>query len=232
MRKWLPLMAVLMLVGSLLIPRTASAMTTDPKLFIEVKKFKYEPAKGEKPAYFSIVKATVTGVQYSDGSILSTKKSTEPIIGAKIKFLDKKLLQTGGGGGAPATFMDANIEIKNKNTLYIAGLLTPITFDPGSDLTDGIVTLNMGFALDNLIFSTLNTGSGSQFVNEYAANSSMFAGALYLTLMSSTDPAKRIDLFNQKSQGSGSGEFKIPEPGTMILLGAGLMGLATRRRRS
>lgn len=232
MRSRLALAGVIVLLGSLLIPQIASAMTTDPKLFIEIKKFKYQPAKGDKPAFLKIGKATVVAVQYSDGSMISTKKSTEPIIGAKIKFMSKKLMQTGGGGGAAATFMDTNIEIRNKNVLYIAGLLTPITFDPGSDLTDGIVTLNLGFALDNLFFTTLNTGSGSQFITEYAANSSTVAGALFLTLVSSNEPGKRIDLFNQKTKGFGSGEFKIPEPGTMMLLGAGLIGLAARRRRS
>ncbi len=230
MRSKLALTAVLVLVGSLLIPRIAVAITVDPKLYLEIKKFKYQPAKGNKPATLSIGKATVTMVQYTDGSTISIKKSTEPIIGAKIKFMDKKLTQTGGGGGSPATFMDTNIEIRNKKVVYIAGLLTPITFDPGSDLTDGIVTLNMGFLLDNLFFTTLNTGSGSRFVDEYETNSSPTAGALFLTLVSSNVPAKRIDLFNQKAKGFGSGEFKIPEPGTMMLLGAGLIALVARRR--
>ena len=97
-------------------------------------------------------------------------------------------------------------------------------------MTDGIVTLNFGFQIDNLIFDLLNTSTNSRFIDEYATFSSTFAGALAPTLTSSPNRAP-IDLFNGKSKGTASGEFQIPEPGTLVLLAGGIMGLITARRR-
>jgi hypothetical protein len=206
---------------------TARADTVDPLIFLTIKKFSFKPAKGTHPGMLVIKKGTVTAVRYRDGSTTTLNTSFETIIGAKVVF--SKLIQSGGD---PYTFLDGTVTIANGRNVFIDGNLTNITFDPGTDTTDGIVTLNLGFQLDNYWFTFLNTGSGSRFITEYHDFSSPNAGSLALTLVSPTEAKKRIDGFDTKSKGTGSGQFQIPEPGTLILLAAGLAGLvrATRSR--
>jgi hypothetical protein len=199
---------------------TARAVTVDPMLFISFKGFTFKPAKKKKPGMLIMNRGRVTAVRYRDGSTTTTKTSFETIVGAKVIF--SPLFQTTSD---PYTFLDGTVTIKAGKKLFIKGNLTDITFDPGTDTTDGIVTLNLGFQLDNYWFTFLNTGAGSRFITEYHDFSSPNAGSLALTLVSQTEPNKLIDGFNVKVNGSASGVFQIPEPGTLILLAAGLAGL-------
>ena len=115
-------------------------------------------------------------------------------------------------------------------TQFVKEQLAGDVFYPNT--TDGVVTLNLGFAVDNYWFTLLNQGLNSQFITEYANNSSTTAGALSLTLHGPTDPAKLIDGFNVNVTGNAAGQFQIPEPGSIFLMGAGLAGLAAIFRKS
>ena len=231
MRSRLISLAVLVLFGFVANAQEAWALPLGPRLYIMIDKWQFKPAKVKpnkfQPGELQIKKATVIAVQYADDTIITENTDFETIIDAKVKF-QKKIFQSMND---PFTFMDSTIEIVSGKTLFIGGMLTNTTFDPGSDVTDGVVTLNLGFALDNVWFTTLNTSAGSRFTEEYATLSSMAAGALTLTLVSTDEAGKRIDLFDVKSKGSGAGEFQLPEPGSIALLGAGLAGLAGLRRR-
>ncbi|MDP3940054.1 MAG: PEP-CTERM sorting domain-containing protein [Deltaproteobacteria bacterium] len=227
MRSRLIILAVLVLFGFAASVHEASALPLGPKLYMQIDKWTFKPAKGDKPGELQIKKGNVIAVQYADDTVVTQPTDFETIVGAKVKF-QKKIQQSMND---PFTFMDSTLEIVSGKTVYIAGMLTNVTFDPGVNMTDGIVTLNLGFQLDNLWFSTLNTSANSRFTEEYATLSSMTAGALALTLVSSSEAGERIDLFNVKSKGRASAEFQLPEPGSIALLGAGLAGLARLRRR-
>jgi hypothetical protein len=234
MRTRLAWPAALALLGALAFALPASAIPEDPKLFLTVKKFSFKPTKNGKPGSLVMKKGEVTGVLYHDGTVTAFNTPFETIIGAKVDFAandPKRSNKIPQSLADPFSFLDAVVTIRNGKNVFIEGILTNITFDPGSDVTDGIVTLNLGFQLDNLWFTTLNTSANSRFIDEYASYSSMAAGALALTLVGSSDPKKRIDLFDRSAKGMGTGEFQIPEPGTLVLLLSGVAGLAATRRR-
>jgi hypothetical protein len=227
MRTRLAWLAVLALLGSVTFAQPASAIPEDPLLWLSIGKFSFKPSKKGNPGQLSIKKGEVTAVMYRDGTTVSNNTGFETIIGARVDF-SNKIPQSCCD---PFSFLDSTVTIRSGKTVFIQGILTNTTFDPGADVTDGIVTLNLGFALDNLWFTQLNTSAGSRFISEYATYNSVVAGSLALTLVSSADPKHRIDLFDRKSKGKGSGEFQIPEPGTLVLLGSGLVGLAGMLRR-
>lgn len=205
----------------------ASALPMGPRLYLQIDKWQFKPAKNGKPGVLRLGKGKVIAVQYADDTVLTEPSDFETIVDAKVKF-GKKIYQSMGD---PFTFLDTTISIESGKTVYIGGMLTNVTFDPGSDLTDGIVTLNLGFQLDNVSFTTLDTTANSRFIMEYSTMSSMAGGALALTLVSTSEPGKNIDLFDVKSKGEAAGQFQLPEPGSIALLGAGLAGLAALRRR-
>lgn len=223
-RTWLIYVAILSLIPSVAFVATAQATVQDPKISFEIKNFSFKPAKKNKPGVLKLTKGTVVTAFYEDGTSTSTNTAFETIIGARVKI--PRLIQVGDS----LTFLNSQVTIRKGKDVFIDGMLINITFDPGADMTDGIVTLNFGFQLDNLIFDLLNTSANSRFIDEYATFSSTFAGALALTLTSSPKKAP-IDLFNSKTKGTASGEFQIPEPGTLVLLAGGIMGLVTTRRR-
>ncbi len=227
MRFRLTILAVLVLFGFAASVHEASALPLGPKLFMKIDKWTFKPAKANKPGVLEIKKGKVIAVQYADDTVVTDPTDFETIIDTKVKF--QKMIQQSMMD--PFTFMDSTVEIVSGKTVYIAGMLTNITFDPGVDMTDGIATLNLGFQLDNLWFSTLNTNANSRFTQEYATLSSVNAGALALTLVSSSAAGERIDLFDVDTKGTASAEFQLPEPGSIELLGMGLAGLARLRRR-
>jgi len=219
-------LAALVLLLHLAIPAAAFAAIIDPLLFFNVNKFNFRPAKGSKPGVMSFKPGKVVAVRYVDGSAATSNTAFETIIGAKVRI--SKLTQSLSD---PFSFLDGQVTISTGKGVYIKGALTNITFDPGSNTTDGIVTLNLGFALDNYFFTLLNEGLNSRFITEYANFSSPAAGALTLMLASSTHPNKLIDGFDVKAGGSGAGQFMIPEPASIFLLASGLAGLAGAIRR-
>ncbi len=234
MRTWLAWLAALAFFGCFAFAQPVSAQPEDPKLFLTVKKFSFKPTKDGKPGSLSMKKGEVVGVLYRDGTVTAFNTPFETIVGAKVDFVSNTVKPSNKipqSLADPFSFLDAIVTIRNGKNVFIEGILTNITFDPGSDITDGIVTLNLGFLIDNLWFTTLNTSANSRFIDEYATYSSTVAGALALTLVGSSDPDKRIDLFDRKSKGMGTGEFQIPEPGTLVLLLSGLAGLAATRWR-
>jgi len=219
-------LAALALLACFAVPAATLAATVDPLLFLNINSFKFKPAKGSKPGELSFQPGQVIAVRYMDGSTTMTNTGFETIVGAKVRI--SKLEQSSMD---PFSFLDGTVTIGNGKKVYIQGALTSITFDPGTDTTDGIVTLNLGFALDNYLFTLLNQGLNSRFITEYANNSSPAAGALVLTLVSSNELGKLIDGFDVKSKGSASGQFKIPEPASIVLFASGLAALARAIRR-
>ncbi len=225
-RRHLALAALAMFL-CLAIPAAVRAATVDPLLSFSINKFKFKPANGSQPGVLAFTPGSVVAVQYMDGSLLTANTPFETIIGAKVRI--SKLTQSVSD---PFSFLDGTLTIEAGKGVYVSGTLTNITFDPGTDTTDGIVTLNLGFALDNYWFTLLNQGLNSRFITEYANNSSMVAGAIALTMVSSTMPNKLIDGFDLNTHGSVAGQFQIPEPASILLLGSGLAGwLVVRRRR-
>ena len=225
MRRRLLILAASAVLCVLALAPAGRAATVDPLLFLSINKFNFTPAKGSNPGTMNIQQGKVTAVRYRDGSTTAVNTSYETIVGAKLKF--SKLVQSNVD---PFSFLDGTLTISSGKNVFINGNLTNITFDPGTDTTDGIVTLNLGFQLDNYWFTFLNTGANSQFITEYANFSSPNAGSLALTLVSDTAANKLIDGFDMKAKGSGSGQFQIPEPGTLMLLAAGLAGLIRATR--
>ena len=219
-------LAALALLACFAVPAAALAATVDPLLFLNINSFKFKPAKGSKPGELSFKPGQVIAVRYMDGSTTVVNTSFETIVGRKVRI--SKLEQSSMD---PFSFLDGTVTIGNGKKVYIEGTLTNITFDPGTDTTDGIVTLNLGFRLDNYWFTLLNQGLNSRFITEYANDSSMFAGSLALTLVSSNMPGRRIDGFDVKSKGSVSGQFQIPEPASLVLFASGLAALARAIRR-
>ena len=220
-------LAALALLVCLALPAAAISATVDPLMFFNMNQFKFKPTKGTKPGTLSFVPGDVVSVRYMDGSMVTVNNATETIIGAKVRI--SKLTQSLTD---PFSFADGTVTIATGKGVYISGALTNITFDPGTDTTDGIVTLNLGFTLDNYWFTLLNQGLNSRFITEYANNSSMTAGSIALTLVSSNQPSKLIDGFNLNTAGSVGGQFQIPEPASLFLIASGLaaMGRALRRR--
>ncbi len=218
---------ILGLLGVLAFAPAARAVLTDPMITMEFNEFSFNPSKNDnKPGMLNLTPGVVTSATYQDGTTTTVNTDFETIIGAKVRI--DKLIQSDSD---PATFFDTKLTITKGKDLYISGILTNITFDPGSNLADGIVTLNLGFKLDNLFFDVLNMDANSRFTTEYGNFSSMNAGALALTLNSITHPKGGLDLFDVKTKGSATGEFQIPEPGTFILLATGLLGMGAHRRR-
>jgi len=220
------LLAALALLACFAVPAATLAATVDPLLFLNIDRFKFKPAKGGKPGQLTFTPGSVVAVLYMDGTTTTVNTGFETIIGAKVRI--SKLEQSSGD---PFSFLDGMVTIEQGKGVYIQGSLTNITFDPGTDTTDGIVTLNLGFTLDNYWFTLLNQGLNSRFITEYANNSSMVAGALALTLVSSNAPGIQIDGFDVKSKGSASGQFQIPEPASLVLFASGLAALARAIRR-
>jgi hypothetical protein len=221
------LVSALVLVCGLILAPVAQAASVPPMLFLNFGQFKFKAPKGTKPGVLSFKSGKVIAVRYTDGSVTTTNTPFETIVNARVDI--SRLTQDDED---PFSFLNGTVKIRQGSKVYIDGALTNITFDPGTNTTDGIVTLNLGFALDNYFFTLFNQSLNSQFMSEYAANSSTTAGALALTLNGPVDPTKLIDGFDVNVTGNAAGQFQIPEPGSIFLMGAGLAALAGLFRKT